>query len=163
MRRLILVRHAKAEPPVGGMSDFERALLPSGEQEARRVARRLRERELVPERIVTSSAPRAQRTAEIFADACGVAAGCLVSRPELYLASPQLMLEQIEREGGGAQSLMVVAHNPGISALAASLCGQPGAELPTAAAVVIDWPAAGWSGLTPGEGRLAYYDDPQKA
>jgi phosphohistidine phosphatase len=162
MRRLILVRHAKAEAPVGGISDFERVLLPSGEQEARRVAQRLGESGLSPQRILTSSAPRALRTAEILADACGVQASDFSARQELYLASPGAMLEMIGREADDVTALMLVTHNPGISALAASLGGQPGAELPTAAVVVIDWPDGPWSGLTAAAGRLVYFDHPQK-
>lgn len=157
-KRLILVRHAKAQ--MSAPSDFERVLTESGEQEAARAARRLRERGIRPERILTSSASRARATAEAFLAAADLAPTALQALPELYLAEPPVLLQAVARWGGEAASLMVVAHNPGISALARQLSGEGLGELPTAAVVELEWPEAGWE-VAPGcPARLRYLDHP---
>ena len=66
MRRLFLIRHAKAEPSVG-RDDYERALTDRGRDDARRVAEVLRARDLLPDVLIHSGALRTKQTAEIFA------------------------------------------------------------------------------------------------
>jgi len=71
MKKLLLVRHAKAEKDTGG-KDFDRPLKYIGMQDAGFMADRLKEKLMVPEYIVTSPALRARTTAEIFADHLGL-------------------------------------------------------------------------------------------
>ena len=66
MRRLFLIRHAKAEPAVG-RDDYERRLTERGRADARRVAAALAARKMLPDVLVHSGAARAKETAEIFA------------------------------------------------------------------------------------------------
>ena len=66
MRRLFLVRHAKAEPAVG-RDDYDRALTSRGRDDARRVASVLAEKNMLPDVLIHSGAQRAKETAEIFA------------------------------------------------------------------------------------------------
>src|ERR1700749_19038 len=66
MRRLFLVRHAKAEPSVG-RDDYARRLTERGRADARRVAKTLAARRFLPEVLIHSGAARAKETAEIFA------------------------------------------------------------------------------------------------
>ena len=66
MRRLFLIRHAKAEPSVG-RDDYERRLTDRGRADARRVAAALAARKMLPDLLVHSGAARAKETAEIFA------------------------------------------------------------------------------------------------
>ncbi len=66
MRRLFLIRHAKAEPSVG-RDDYERALTERGRDDARRVAEVLAARDMLPDILIHSGALRTKQTAEIFA------------------------------------------------------------------------------------------------
>ena len=66
MRRLFLVRHAKAELAVG-RDDHARKLTERGRADARRVAKALAARRLLPDLLIHSGAARAKETAEIFA------------------------------------------------------------------------------------------------
>ena len=59
MKRLTLLRHAKTEVQHSGQEDWDRELEPRGQKDAPEMARRLRERKLKPDRIVTSPAVRA--------------------------------------------------------------------------------------------------------
>ena len=66
MRRLFLIRHAKAQP-AAGQNDYRRALTDRGRADARRMAERLPSAGLLPEVLIHSGALRAKETAEIFA------------------------------------------------------------------------------------------------
>ena len=68
MRRLFLIRHAKAQPSIGS-SDYERTLTDRGRKDARRVAAALAGRRVLPDVLVHSGAARAKETAEILAGA----------------------------------------------------------------------------------------------
>lgn len=122
-RRLILMRHATAA--TGGGRDFDRPLTDAGRDEARRVGERLRILAQAPTRVISSSARRCQET---WAAVC---AGLGPDGPEpaaveqdeaLYNASPRELLEAIRDVVDGVDgTLLVVAHNPGISLLALEL------------------------------------------
>src|SRR5271154_3148698 len=68
MRRLFLVRHAKAEPYVG-RDDYARKLTERGRADARRIAKALAARRILPDLLIHSGAARAKQTAEILAAA----------------------------------------------------------------------------------------------
>ena len=112
MKRLTLLRHAKTETAHSGQDDWNRELEPRGRQDAPEMARRLRERKLKPDRIITSPAVRALATAKIFAHELHLPAARLVEDERLYLASPKALREVVRELGDTAHHLMIVGHNP---------------------------------------------------
>ena len=145
MKLLSLVRHAKSDRHVD-LPDRERPLNPRGERAAPAMARRWIERDLVPDRMVSSPAVRAHRTAVLFAGEFDVAASSIRLDERLYLASPGDLLEVVHDATAGIRHLMVFGHNPGISALARMLCADlPLVELPTAAVCTLKSTARSWS------------------
>ncbi len=86
--RLTLLRHAKTEAQHSGQEDWDRMLEPRGQKDAPEMARRLRERKLKPDLMITSPAVRALTTAQIFARelhlplrSCSRMSGCISRRP----------------------------------------------------------------------------------
>ena len=69
MKRLLLLRHAKAVPATDPLTDIDRPLAERGERDARRIGERLRRQQLHPTSILTSPAARALRTAQLVAEA----------------------------------------------------------------------------------------------
>ena len=84
MKRMYFIRHAEAQS--GNGSDFERALSHAGELCAIRLGEKLRSLGLASNLIITSSAMRALRTAQIIANALDVTKRVVPLR-ELYDAS----------------------------------------------------------------------------
>ena len=70
MKTLLILRHAKSSWDNTWLSDHERPLNDRGRRDAPRMGRLLRDEELVPDLIITSSAERALSTAEAAALAC---------------------------------------------------------------------------------------------
>ncbi len=116
-RRLTLIRHATADQD-SGTRDFDRPLSRKGGSEAQEMARRFQERGLVPDLILVSAAVRTRETADIFAKVLGVAARLLQADDSLYLADGEHILSTIRGVGPRVSHLMVIGHNPGISAAA---------------------------------------------
>jgi phosphohistidine phosphatase len=143
-RRLSLVRHANAEHDAD-VRDFERPLSRKGQNEAMEVARRFEERGLVPDLILTSAAVRTRETAEAFARVLGVSTRLLQAEDSLYLADGDHILATIRGIGPRIGHLMVIGHNPGISAAAISLAPEAVSnDLPTCGTLTMTVGCANW-------------------
>jgi len=120
--RIYLVRHGDAVPEELAGSDRDRWLSPRGRESARILARLLREQSVTLDAILTSPLPRAVQTAELIAagvDFLGPIASRRCFEPA---AQPQVGAEELY--GAGA-AVLVVSHEPAISALGAFLMGRP--------------------------------------
>ena len=144
-RRLTLIRHANAEQD-SDLRDFERPLSKKGLSEANEMARRFQERNLVPDLILVSAAVRTRETAETFAKVLGVAARLLQADDSLYLADGEHILTTVRGVGPRVKHLMVIGHNPGISAAAISLAPESViGDLPTCGTLTMTVSCATWN------------------
>jgi phosphohistidine phosphatase len=150
MRRLFLLRHAKAELSIG-RDDYERALTDRGRDDARRVAGALRAHNLLPELLVHSGALRTKQTAEIFASEWPRRV-VLEEDLGLYDANDGVLFERARALDDARASVGLVGHNPGIGYLAIALAGSGSspdlrrmtAKYPTGAVSVLDFPTESW-------------------
>ncbi len=153
--RLILMRHAKSDWSGDNISDHDRPLNDRGIRDAPAMARWIAEVGLLPDRIFCSSAARTQQTATLMQSywkntKLDTAQLCVT--PVLYLASEDTILEFIKNEFGnkiaGAnlqpRTVMLLAHNPGISYTATFLLGNA-IGMSTAAVVAMRCKIQEWS------------------
>lgn len=159
-KRITLLRHAKAQQPAAGMADRDRPLNERGEQDARMIGRRLRAAGIRPSLLLTSPAIRALQTTRLVAREIGYPLEFLQREADLYLASPQDMLQLVARQDDAFNDILLCGHNPGISELANQLTGAGIDHLPTCGMVVIEAQISSWSGL-PAGGRLCRFESPQ--
>ena len=68
---LYIVRHAKAEDRAMFMADHDRQLTSQGVMGAARVGHYLHEKAILPDVIISSTAPRAKDTAKVVAEQIG--------------------------------------------------------------------------------------------
>ncbi len=139
MIRLALVRHAKSEWGNPGLDDHDRPLNDRGRRDAPRMAARLAATGFRPDVILSSTAVRARTTAEAFAAELGVAVSL---DPELYGAPAKTLLAAAAATR--AATVMVVAHDPGMSSLAASLSDDDIDHMPTCAVATFLWAEDDW-------------------
>jgi phosphohistidine phosphatase len=137
--RLALVRHAKSDWGDPGLDDHDRPLNERGGGDAPRMARRLAETGFRPDVILSSTALRARTTAAAFGAELGVA---VTLDPELYGAPARVLLDAAAATG--AASVMIVAHDPGTSVLAARLSGDQIEHMPTCAVATFAWAEDDW-------------------
>lgn len=147
MKQLLLARHAEAQAPEAGQRDVARALTASGSSDAQAMARRLRERGRVPDLIVSSHARRALGTAQLFAVGLDYAPANIDIRDELYASSVDIWLSVIRGLPPACDSVMIVGHNPEITALLDQLSGVAVAGMPTCAVAYLAYEAVHWDGM----------------
>jgi phosphohistidine phosphatase len=135
MKRLTVMRHADARWKDLGTDDFARPLNRRGLAGAEAMGRRLLELELVPDRLLASTARRAEQTADIVARELSLSVRHVQREERLYLASAADMLRLIQETGPRIDHLMVIAHNPGASDLIHLLVPRGGISTLTTAAV----------------------------
>ncbi|HLQ13851.1 MAG TPA: histidine phosphatase family protein [Steroidobacteraceae bacterium] len=149
MHELILMRHAQAAPATPGAEDFTRPLTAAGRAAAARAARALVAAGARVERVLLSPANRTRETATIAAQEFKLDELLLQAVPELYAAPAAVIRNAIVLHHGGARTLLVVGHNPGISELASQLSAHRApAHLPTAGLCRLPLSEAGWRQLT---------------
>ena len=143
MIRLALVRHAKSDWGDPGLADHDRPLNDRGMRDAPVMAARLAASGFRPDVILASTALRARTTAEAFAAELGAAVSL---DPELYGAPAATLLAAAAAPRAG--SVVVVAHDPGMSVLAGRLSGEGIAHMPTCAVATFTWAQDDWDVAT---------------
>lgn len=133
-RYLVLMRHAKSDWGDPSLADHDRPLNRRGKRDSPRMAQWLAETGFMPDVVLSSSSTRTRETIGLMIEQWGAEPTVSFSK-ELYLATPDTILECIRAEAVEAQCLMVLAHNPSISYLASLLSGDS-IEMPTAAVAV---------------------------
>jgi phosphohistidine phosphatase len=166
MRRLFLIRHAKAEPAVGRV-DYERKLTGRGRDDAKRVAKALAARRILPDILVHSGAARAKETAEMLAAAWRGKVE-LKEDGRLYDASLATLLDRTRALSDEHKHVGLVGHNPGLGELATALIGSGAepevrrlaAKYPTGAVAVLDFSIKRWAEAERNSAMLALYLTP---
>lgn len=148
MKELLLLRHGKSSWAHPDMDDHDRPLNERGRHDAPRAGQWLVEKKLLPDRIFSSSAMRAESTAQLVAEALGIPHGIEIV-PDLYLADVEDHFRFLRTVPAERERVMIVAHNPGLEEFVAKLTGQAPA-MPTAALAHIILPIANWADLVSG-------------
>jgi phosphohistidine phosphatase len=118
--RIYLVRHGDAIPEEDAGSDRDRWLSSRGREAGRVLGRLLREQAVAPDAILCSPLPRAVQTAELIAHGLDYLGAVTSLRCLEPAAQPRVAGNAILSAGG---SVIVVSHEPAISALGAYLLG----------------------------------------
>lgn len=150
MKRLILVRHAKA---VKGYPDYERPLSDVGTTDAHETAEALKP--FVPDNkhIVASPSRRTRQTAAIlFPDAD------VLWHEGLYLAPPEYIKNLIQTRFNDRSTVAVVGHNDGLTDIAVRLCEHRFTDhLPTSGFCVLDFAT-----FKENAGKLVHFHVPKR-
>ncbi|HZL38719.1 MAG TPA: histidine phosphatase family protein [Pseudolabrys sp.] len=168
MRRLLLLRHAKAERSDPGMQDLARVLIERGHKDAAKIGVYMAGHGLRPDRVVLSPAARTQETWK-YAAAAFKPQPAAMSAERLYDATPHDIIGVVQDSPASAHTLMLIGHNPGLheAALMLIASGDIGARerlregLPTSGLVMIDFAFDDWSKLHPQSGRLERFVSPK--
>jgi phosphohistidine phosphatase len=165
MKRLLLLRHAKAVPASEPLADFDRPLAERGERDAHRIGGRLKGQRLRSALLVASPAARALRTAQLVAEEIDYPLDAIALERRLYLAEPAAIVEVVAGQDDAIQTLLVVGHNPGLTELVHRLLPTFDVDdLPTCAVVGLDYPdATTWDRVERAPAVLHYYDFPKNA
>ncbi|MFD7446241.1 SixA phosphatase family protein [Streptomyces sp. NPDC059909] len=161
-RRIVLLRHAKADWPQ--VPDHERPLAERGRKDAAVAGRKLAETGISFDLAMCSTATRTRETWKL-------AVHELPQRPRtvyeerLYEASLGDLLALLNETPDDVFDLLLIGHNPGMHALADALAGQVEGDalarmnrggFPTAAFAVVGFEGS-WKSVEHGVGKLLDY------
>ena len=170
MHQLVLLRHAKAAREEAGLPDRDRPLTSRGRREAAAVGAAMRDLGLVPDLVLVSPARRTTETLaalEPWDDT-----PLIETLDSLYLASEAELLATLREVAETVRGVLVIGHNPGLHALAATLAATPAGapagdagtrlaeHFPTAALAEFAVPGP-WGRLGPGGARLLRFLTPK--
>jgi phosphohistidine phosphatase len=159
VRRLLLMRHAKSDWDASYDADHDRPLAGRGERSARAMGEALREMGEIPDLIVSSTAVRAESTAELARLAGGWPCPLHLDG-DLYGAGPAEVLAVAARHGGRAERLMLVGHEPTWSGLVNRLTGAR-ASVKTGTVAGIDLDLDRWEDAPGAQGSLVFLIHPR--
>ncbi|WP_372451845.1 SixA phosphatase family protein [Catellatospora tritici] len=120
-RTLVLLRHAKADRPVG-IPDADRPLTDRGHADAAAAGAWLVSQEYVPDLVLCSPSRRTRQTWHSVAVALSGAGSPTVhyERP-IYEGSADDLLDVIRAADPACRTVLLIGHNPSISQLSAQL------------------------------------------
>lgn len=142
MKTLILMRHAKSSWKHPELKDHERGLNKRGKKEAPQMGILLKDNELVPQRILSSTAERSRMTAQAVVEAMHYT-GDVSYLDALYMAEPEIYLELLSLMPDDVERILVIGHNPGLEGLLQILSGRV-ESLPTSAVAYLSLPIRSW-------------------
>lgn len=126
MKTIFLLRHAQTHPPSYTFSDRERVLTNAGQAQARTLGEFLQKNNYYPNAVLCSPAVRTRQTLEGI---CEHVEGLRVEYPEkLYGASLNDHMSILQNLNKNFDSIMIIAHNPGIFELALRLANEEGRD-----------------------------------
>jgi phosphohistidine phosphatase len=143
VKTLLLMRHGKSSWADAGLTDFERPLKKRGEKASRLMGSLLQVNDLVPGHVLSSSAERAQATARLVLTELSPPPA-LELREELYHSSPRTLVKFIRATDDRYDSLLLIAHNPGLEELL-ELWTKEYVRFPTAAIALFRFDVDRWS------------------
>jgi phosphohistidine phosphatase len=161
-RRIILLRHAKADWPQ--VSDHERPLAERGRKDAAVAGRKLADTGITFDLALCSTATRTRETWKL-------AVHELAHRPKtvyeerVYDASPGELIAVLNETPEDVRNVILIGHNPGVHGLADILSGTAEGDahermnrrgFPAAAFAVLSFDGA-WKTLEPGVATLMDY------
>ena len=161
MKTLFITRHAKSDQSFFG-KDFDRPLNDRGNRDAPDMAKRLVDRKVKPGLFVSSPSVRTRQTAAYFCKEFGIKKEKVLYIDKLYHASAAIIYETIAELPDTTESIVLFAHNPGITYFVNSLTDEVTVDnMPTAAIFAVQAECANWEQFADAPKKFLFVDYPK--
>ncbi|HPM29252.1 MAG TPA: histidine phosphatase family protein [Chryseolinea sp.] len=163
MKTLYIIRHAKSSWDDPDQSDFDRPLNERGKRNAPRMGKRLKEKGIHPDQIVTSPAKRAWSTGKRIAEILKYPKENIKTIKALYHADEETILDTVQKLNDHCHVVMLVGHNPGLTDFVNTLKEDEWSldNLPTCGVVGFSFNEDSWKKIKWGTGKLLFFDYPK--
>ncbi len=154
MKTIVLMRHAKSSWADPTAKDINRHLNARGRIAAATMGAWLAEHGVAPDHIILSHAKRSQETWDRLQPYVGYKVKAKATM-DVYMASPEQLLEILQKSPETADIVCLIGHQPGIGALASKLANSSAPSsssravqgFPTAAIAILKADIPDWSKL----------------
>ena len=161
MKKLLIMRHAKANLGDAFESDFDRTLSDRGKKDAPEMGKRLKKNGVKPDLIISSPAARALKTAKEVAKEIDYPEKNIVTESEIYQADIIDLIKVIRNLDDKNNKVMLFGHNPGLTGLVGYLTNQFIDNIPTSGVVQINFDFQTWKQVTQQSGKFISFDYPK--
>jgi len=163
MKTLYIVRHAKSSWAEADQRDFDRGLNDRGKRDAPRMGKRLSEKDIHPELLLTSPAKRAWSTAKRIADILKYPKERIQTDLQLYHADEDTLLFTVQKIDNKHNVVMLFGHNPGLTDFVNSIADTEVYidNVPTCGVVVFNFHIDAWKDIKWKGGKLQFFDYPK--
>ena len=144
MKQLLIARHAKSSWDDFTIEDHERPILEKGRQKSEKVAAALKQKIILPDLIISSTAKRAKETAIILATGLGYPIDNIRYEKRIYHADADDIFNELFGLDDSITSVMVVGHNPTLTDLVNHFSKTMIDNLPTSAVASVTFKTAQW-------------------
>ena len=147
------MRHGEAESPSRGSKDKDRELTEDGIREVSLKGIWLVEQGLSIDKMLISTATRTSQTAKLIQERCNVPDTATFYYDAMYNAALGTLLEIVENLNDKYETIMIVAHNPGVSYLTEYFSNEYVGMIPSCI-VSIEFEVDSWQAASKGLGEL---------
>lgn len=161
MKTLYLIRHAKSDWEIENLPDIDRPLNARGYRDAHRMSQELKEKNIKPDLIITSSAIRTVSTALIFCRSLNHSLSLFSIDKNLYNSCVKDYLKAIRSINNKYNTAFLFGHNPIITNVAISLTNAFEGDMSTCSIVGISSEAKDWASLKEGKNKMVHFDYPK--
>ena len=137
MKTLYLARHAKSYWKDQSIPDFDRPLNSRGKRDAPFIGEVLKDKGVKPDLIICSPAKRTKKTAIEIAEKLRYPEKKILYDDELYEASSNILIRVIKKINEKYDSVMIFAHNPGLTMLNNHISNNYLENIPTCGIVAL--------------------------
>ena len=162
MKTLFLIRHAKSSWDDTALPDRDRPLDDRGERDVAMMGKRLVERNVKADLIMSSPAKRALATAVVIAKMLAYKRKDIVVNHRLYAGQMDDLLDVIQELDHKLERVMLVGHNPELTELAHYLSTEI-THIPTCAIAEFTFHAKSWSAIGKSRPEQVTLDHPKKS
>lgn len=160
MKKFFIIRHAKSSWKDSALDDFLRPLNKRGKSDAPKMGKRLKERKIMPDIIISSPATRAKATAEIIAKELNYSKDILFN-DEVYESTLDKLHEIVTKVDDKNATLFLVGHNPSLNMLAEQYVNFS-ENIVTCGVLEIEFECDKWADVNSENAKLLLYDYPKK-
>ncbi|MCX6295079.1 MAG: histidine phosphatase family protein [Bacteroidetes bacterium] len=161
MKTLYLIRHAKSDWSIDGLSDIDRPLNKRGYDDAHKMSLILKEKKIVPDLIISSPAVRAISTSLIFCRIFDYDPKSILINKNLYDTSVKEYVHAISKIYSNHQVVLLFGHNPSITNTFSALTNVTNKEMPTCGIAGIQSNVSNWGDFSKKSNTLIYLDFPK--
>ena len=158
---ILLIRHAKSSWKEPGLSDHDRPLNKRGKHDAPMMAKVVKNAGIKPDTLISSTAVRARKTAEDFAEVFEIEKKNILLSEDIYLGDVSDIMNRLRSVKDEFNTVFLFAHNPGITDFANTLCNTDILNIPTCGVFHAQIPSSNWKEIEPGTGKLVSFDFPK--
>jgi phosphohistidine phosphatase len=146
MKTLLLMRHAKSSWKESNIPDHDRPLNRRGKHDAPLMGKLLRDQKMNLDLIISSTALRAETTANLIAKAVRYK-GKIILDKSIYNAEPMDLLTLLSNSSDEYNSILLVGHNPTMEETVQMITNSPEITMATCAIAHLTLTIDTWTDL----------------